>query len=180
MTRINSNGAFKPDFLVYNIAKGTKCVFLVAKFKPTTEQDSYVELDLAMKSRMNKLITNSVAQPKTCGIHCEGEGLQTYVMDLSCAKLYRMTNLSKIKLFKHTNQISLMPNVLTHLVCLKAVTQETAVKAEAVTLYSCKHLKRHASNPPQSGSRQEMLCSSGCQRSKTSDQACSIVNLDLE
>lgn len=152
LTKISGNGAFKPDFLVYNITGSTKCVILIAEFKPT-EQSSSVESDLVklakqMKDTMNKLIMNGVARPKVCGIHCEGENVQTYVMDLPCAKLYRMRNLSKIKLFKHIDQISLLPNVLTHLLCLKSIACETAAKVEAATLYSYKHLKRPASNPP--------------------------------
>lgn len=96
----------------------------------------------------NKLVINGVARTKICGIHCEGENIQTFMMDLPSPKLYRITNMSKIKLFKNLNQMSLLPNVIKHLLCLKEVALKTSAKIEAVSLYSHSNLKRPASNPP--------------------------------
>jgi hypothetical protein len=101
-----------------------------------------------MKETLNKLITNEVTRPKICGVHCEGENIRTYVMDLPSPKLYRIINTSKIKLFKNLDQMSLLPNVITHLLCLKKVASETATKIETAALYSYSNLKRSASNPP--------------------------------
>jgi hypothetical protein len=148
----NNNVAFKPDFSVYNISGSAKCVVLIAEFKPT-EKNSNVESDLVklakqMKETLNKLIINGVMKPKVCGVHCEGENVQTYVMDLPSPKLYRITNTSKIKLFKNVDQMSLLPNVIKHLLCLKEVALETATKIEVASLYSHSNLKRPASNPP--------------------------------
>ncbi|OAC98167.1 hypothetical protein MUCCIDRAFT_115687 [Mucor lusitanicus CBS 277.49] len=148
----NNNVASKPDFSVYNISGSAKCVVLIAEFKPT-EKNSYVESDLIklakqMKETLNKLITNGVTKPKVCGVHCEGENIYTYVMDLPSPKLYRVINASKIKLFKNVDQMSLLPNVIKHLLCLKEVALETATKIEAASLYSHSHLKRPVSNPP--------------------------------
>ncbi|KAI8882113.1 hypothetical protein K501DRAFT_251935 [Backusella circina FSU 941] len=117
----NNNAAFKPDFLVYNISDSVKCVILIAEFKPT-EQNSYVESDLIklskqMKDTLNKLVIKGVTKPRICGIHCEGENVHTYVMDLPSPKLYRIINASKIKLFKNLDQMSLLPNIITHLLC---------------------------------------------------------------
>lgn len=142
----NNSAAFKPDFLVYNISGSVKCVLVIAEFKPT-EKNSYVESDLVklskqMKDTFNKLVMKGVTKPKICGIHCEGENVNTYIMDLPSPKLYRITNASKIKLFKSLDQMSLLPNVITHLLCLKGVASETA------SLYSYSDLKRPAPNPP--------------------------------
>ncbi|KAG1056192.1 hypothetical protein G6F43_001898 [Rhizopus delemar] len=92
----NDNGAFKPDFSVYNISGSIKCVVLIAEFKPT-EKNSNVESDLVklakqMKEILNKLIINGAMKPKVCGIHCEGENVQTYVMDIPSPRLYRIIN----------------------------------------------------------------------------------------
>ncbi|KAG2215053.1 hypothetical protein INT46_008287 [Mucor plumbeus] len=148
----NNNAAFKPEFLVYNISGSVKCVILIAEFKPT-EQNSYVESDLVklskqMKDTLNKLVIKGVTKPRICGIHCEGENVHTYVMDLPSPKLYRIINASKIKLFKNVDQMSLLPNVITHLLCLKGVASETATKVETASLYSYSKLKRPAPNPP--------------------------------
>lgn len=148
----NNNAAFKPDFLVYNISGSVKCVILIAEFKPI-EQNSYVESDLVklskqMKDTLNKLVIKGVTKPRICGIHCEGENVHTYVMDLPSPKLYRIINASKIKLFKNVDQMSLLPNVITHLLCLEGVASETATKVETASLYSYSKLKRPAPNPP--------------------------------
>lgn len=148
----NNNVAFKPDFVVYNISGSVKCIVLIAEFKPT-EQNPYVESDLVklakqMKVILNKLIINGVTKPKICGVRCEGENVHTYVMDLPSPKLYRIINTSKIKLFKDLNQISLLPNAITQLLCLKEISTETAAKIETASTYSYKHLKRPVSNPP--------------------------------
>lgn len=63
-------------------------------------------------------------------------------------KLYRMTNASKVKLFKNLDQMSLLPNVITHKMCLKEVASETASKIETIVLHSYSNLKCPASIPP--------------------------------
>ncbi|KAI8880659.1 hypothetical protein K501DRAFT_324882 [Backusella circina FSU 941] len=140
----NNSAAFKPDFLVYDISDSVKCVILIAEFKPT-EQNSYVESDLVklskqMKDTLNKLVIKGVTKPRICGIHCEGENVHTYVMDLPSPKLYRIINASKIKLFKNLDQMSFLPN--------KGAASETATKIETASLYSYSKLKRPAPNPP--------------------------------
>ncbi|CAO3703716.1 unnamed protein product, partial [Rhizopus stolonifer] len=147
-----NHNSFKPDFLVYNLSGSVKCVILIAEFKPT-ENNSYVELDLIklakqMKATLNKLITSGVTKPKVCGVHCEGEDVHTYVMDLPSPKLYRMINASKVKLFKNLDQISLLPSVITHMMCLKGVTSETASKIETAVFYNYSNLKRPVPLPP--------------------------------
>ncbi|KAI8060628.1 uncharacterized protein B0P05DRAFT_557590 [Gilbertella persicaria] len=86
-------------------------------------------------------------EPKVCGGHCEGEDIQTDVTGFPSSKLYRMINTSKIKLPKSLDQISLLPNVIKHLLCLKEIDLETATKIEPASLYSHGNLKRPASNP---------------------------------
>ena len=148
----NNRNESKPDFLVFNLSGSSRYTILVAEFKPT-EQNSYIESDLVklakqMKETLNTLVVKGVTKPKVCGVLCEGENVQTYVMDLPAPKLYRLTNASKIKLFKNLDQISLLPNVITHLLCLKGVAVETATKIETAALYSFSSLKRQVSNPP--------------------------------
>lgn len=72
------------------------------------------------------------------GVHCEGENVYTYIMDLPSPKL-----------FKSLDQISLLPSVITHLLCLKNVASKTATKVETASLYSYNNLKRPAPNPPE-------------------------------
>lgn len=151
LIRSNQN-EFKPDFLVYNLSGSVKCIILIAEFKPT-EQNSYVESDLIklakqMKIILNGLIVKGVSKPKVCGIHCEGENVETYVMDIPSPKLYRLVNASKTKLFKNLDQISLLPNLITHILCLKEVAVETATKIETASFYSLNQLRRQASDPP--------------------------------
>ncbi|KAI7895631.1 uncharacterized protein EV154DRAFT_457252 [Mucor mucedo] len=69
-------------------------------------------------------------------------------MDLPSPKLYRSVNASKIKLFKDADQMSLLPNLIKHLLCLKEIALETAAKIETASLFSYSNLKRPASNPP--------------------------------
>ncbi|KAI8983576.1 hypothetical protein BDB01DRAFT_698700, partial [Pilobolus umbonatus] len=148
----DNSKVYKPDFLVYNLSGNIKSVILIAEFKQF-DQNSYVESDLIklgkqMKFTLNKLVSNGVIQPKVCGIHCEGDTLFTYVMDLASPKVYRMINAAKIKLFRNLDQISLLPSILTHLICLKNIALETALKIEKTTLSGCTTLKRTAPCPP--------------------------------
>lgn len=105
----------------------------------STEQNSYVESDLVklakqMKVALNALVVEGVTKPKVCGVHYEGENVETYAMDISSPRLYRLTNASKIKLFKNLDQISLLPNAITHSLCIKGVAVETATKIETTAL----------------------------------------------
>lgn len=125
---------------------------LIAEFK-RSDQNSYVESDLIklgkqMKFTMNKLVSDGVAKPKVCGVHCEGNNLHTYVMDLASPKVYRMINVAKVKLFVNLDQISLLPSILAHLMCLKNVALETALKIETAIVSGCATLKRPAPCPP--------------------------------
>ncbi|KAG2234057.1 hypothetical protein INT48_006202 [Thamnidium elegans] len=86
----NGNNEFKPDFLVYNLSGSIRFIILIVEFKPT-EQNAYVESDLVklakqMKETLNNLVIKGVTNPKVCGIHCEGESVLTYVMDLPSPK----------------------------------------------------------------------------------------------
>lgn len=87
-----------------------------------------VNLAKQMKVTLSKLIIDGVMKPKVCGIHCEGEDVQTYVMGLPSPKLYKITKISKIKLFKNLDQISLLPNVIKHVTfeggCLRNCHQD--------------------------------------------------------
>lgn len=164
---------FKPDFTVYNVSGSAKCVALIPEFRRKTnsdlcnvknilgrgknqqhkDQNSYIESDLVklakqMKSTLNLLINDGVKEPKVCGIHCEGENICTFIMDLPSPKLYRLCNVSKIKLFKSIDQLSLLPGVLSHLLFLKSIASETAAKIEDAVLYKYNHLKRPSPVPP--------------------------------
>ncbi|KAG0770603.1 hypothetical protein G6F57_000074 [Rhizopus arrhizus] len=136
----------KPDFLVYNLPGSVKCVVLIAEFK-RPDQNSYVESDLIklgkqMKFTMSKLVSDGIVKLKVYGVHCEGSNLYTYVMDLASPKVYRMINVAKVKLFGNLEQISLLPRILTHLMCLKNFALETAITS------NCAFLKRPAPCPP--------------------------------
>lgn len=69
-------------------------------------------------------------------------------MDLPSPKLYRMANVSKIKLFKNLDQIYLLPSVITHLLYLKTVASQTASKIETAVLSKYNNLKRPVPIPP--------------------------------
>ncbi|KAG2214307.1 hypothetical protein INT47_000863 [Mucor saturninus] len=147
-----TTNSFKPDFTVYNLSGSAKCVILIAEFKHK-DQNSYVESDLVklgkqMKLTLNLLIKDGVKKPKVCGIHCEGEEVYTFIMDMPSPKLYRMCNVSKIKLFKNLDQISLLPSILSHLLYLKTIACETASKIEDAILFKYDNLKRPSPNPP--------------------------------
>lgn len=127
-------------------------MILIAEFKHKN-QNSYIESDLVklgkqMKITLNLLIKDGVKKPKVCGIRCEGEEVYTFIMDIPSPKLYRMCNVSKIKLFKNLDQISLLPSILSHLLHLKTIACETASKMEEAILYKYDNLKRPSPNPP--------------------------------
>ncbi|KAI7873714.1 uncharacterized protein EV154DRAFT_527817 [Mucor mucedo] len=148
----DSNASYKPDFQVFNLSGSVKCIVLIAEFKHS-EQNSYVESDLLklgkqMKLTLNKLISDGINNPKVCGVHREGLNLNTYVMDLISPKVYRMINVAKVKLFVNLDQISLLPRVLAHLICLKNIALETSQKIENVIVSGCATLKRPAPSPP--------------------------------
>ncbi|KAI7897300.1 uncharacterized protein EV154DRAFT_546712 [Mucor mucedo] len=137
---------------VYGLSGSAKCVVLIAEFKHKN-QNSYIESDLVklgkqMKITLNLLIKDGVKKPKVCGIRCEGEEVYTFIMDIPSPKLYRMCNVSKIKLFKNLDQISLLPSILSHLLHLKTIACETASKMEEAILYKYDNLKRPSPNPP--------------------------------
>ncbi|KAI8083390.1 uncharacterized protein B0P05DRAFT_537110 [Gilbertella persicaria] len=148
----NDSKSYKPDFLVYNLSGSIKRVVLISEFKPT-DQHSYVESDLVklakqMKLTLNNLVLSGVVEPKVCGIRCEGNNLHTYVMDLVSPKVYRMKSASKLKLFGDLDQTTLLPSILTHLISLKNVAHETALKIETAVVSTCDTLKRPAPCPP--------------------------------
>ncbi|KAI8875860.1 hypothetical protein K501DRAFT_201728 [Backusella circina FSU 941] len=150
--RSDTANTFKPDFTVYNLSGSAKCVVLIAEFKHK-EQNSYIESNLVklakqMKSTLNLLVSDGVNEPKVCGIHCEGENVYTFIMDMPSPKLYRMCNVSKIKLFKNLDQVSLLPSVLSHFLYLKTIASQTAAKIEAAVLYKYNNLKRPSPVPP--------------------------------
>ncbi|KAI8090102.1 uncharacterized protein B0P05DRAFT_529336 [Gilbertella persicaria] len=124
--------ASKPNFLVYNLTGSIKCFVVIAEFK-STEQNSYVESDMVkltkqMKIALSELIINGVRKPKVCGIHCKGENVNTYVTDLSSPKLQKMINTSKVKLFKNLDRTSILPDAISHMLCLKEVASENRHK----------------------------------------------------
>ncbi|CAO3703196.1 unnamed protein product [Rhizopus stolonifer] len=148
----NASKAYKPDFLVYNLSGSVKHVVLISEFKHA-DQNSYVESDLVklakqMRFTMNDLISSGVVEPKVCGIHCEGNNLHTYVMDLISPKVYRMISIAKLKLFANLDQITFLPNILTHLICLKNIAHESALKIETAVISTCDTLKRPVPCPP--------------------------------
>ncbi|KAG0942055.1 hypothetical protein G6F62_002679 [Rhizopus arrhizus] len=148
----NDSKAYKPDFLVYNLSGSVMRVVLISEFKPA-DQNSYVESDLVklakrMRFTMNNLVLSGVAEPKVCGIHCEGNNLHTYAMDLVSPKVYRMISVAKLKLFGNLNQITSFPSILTHLICLKNIAHESALKIETAAISTCATLKRPAPCPP--------------------------------
>ncbi|CAO3690315.1 unnamed protein product [Rhizopus stolonifer] len=129
-------------------SSNTKCIVLIAEFK-RSNQNSFVESDLLklgkqIKLTINKLVSSGVVKLKVCGVHCEGDNLNTYVMDLVSPKVYRMINIAKIKLFEKLDQISLLPRILAHLICLKNVVLETALKIEAAAVSGWTNSKRLA------------------------------------
>lgn len=132
--------------LVYTVFGSVKSSVLVAEFKPSN-QNSYVESDLVklgkqMKMMMNQLVSIGVVEPKVCGILCEGDSLCTYVMDLAAPKLYRMICIANVKVFKNIDQISFLPEILSHLLCLHKICVEIAI------ISGCSTLKRPATCPP--------------------------------
>ncbi|KAI9473812.1 MAG: hypothetical protein EXX96DRAFT_621443 [Benjaminiella poitrasii] len=148
----NDSKVYKPDFLVYNLSGSVKHVVVVSEFK-AADQNSYVESDLVklakqMRLTMNELVLSGVVEPKVCGIHCEGNSLHTYVMDLISPKVYRMISVAKLKLFGDLAQITCLPSILTHLMCLKNIAHESALKIETAVVSTCANLKRPAPCPP--------------------------------
>lgn len=69
-------------------------------------------------------------------------------MELASPKVYRMINVAKVKLFGKLDQISLLPRILTHLMYLKNVDFEAALKIETAAVSSCATLKLPAICPP--------------------------------
>ncbi|KAI9007858.1 hypothetical protein CLU79DRAFT_777633 [Phycomyces nitens] len=148
----NDSKTYKPDFSVFNLSGNTKCVVLIAEFK-NSERTSCVESDLVklakqMKSAMNSLVSSGVVEPKICGIHCKGDNLHTYVMELLSPKVYGMINIAKSKLFGDLDQITLLPTLISHLMSLKNIALETAYKVETAFVSTHANLKRPAPTPP--------------------------------
>ncbi|KAI9473813.1 MAG: hypothetical protein EXX96DRAFT_621444 [Benjaminiella poitrasii] len=77
-----------------------------------------------------------------------GNSLHTYVMDLISPKVYRMISVAKLKLFGDLAQITCLPSILTHLMCLKNIAHESALKIETAVVSTCANLKRPAPCPP--------------------------------
>lgn len=148
----NNPKAYKPDFQGYNLSGNAKCIVLIAEFKPL-DQNSYVESDLLklgkqVKLTLNKVVSDGVVRPKVCGVLCESSNLSTYVMDLASPQVYRMINVTKVKLFVNLSQISLLPRLIAHLMRLKNIALETALKIETAVVSSFNTLKRPSPSPP--------------------------------
>ncbi|KAI7906929.1 uncharacterized protein BX663DRAFT_494245 [Cokeromyces recurvatus] len=68
-------------------------------------------------------------------------------MNLDSPKVYRMISITKLKLFGKLDQITFLHSILTHLICLKNVAHESALKIETAVISSCATLKRPAPCP---------------------------------
>lgn len=132
-----------------------KHVLLISEFK-AAGQNSYVKSDLVklakqMRFALNDLIASGADQPEVCSVHCEGNNIHTYVMDLVTPKVYRTLSVVKLKLFGNLNQITSLPSILSHLVFIKKkknIVHETTLKVETAVVSTCAILKRPTPCPP--------------------------------
>ncbi|KAG2237880.1 hypothetical protein INT48_002184 [Thamnidium elegans] len=125
---------FKPDFVVYSIAINVMCILVIGEFKKTNNysaiESDIVKLGKQMRLTYNDLVSKRILHPVVCGIICQGDDKITYFMDMQSPKQYRMFKISKVKLFKSSEELYFLPHIISSIVQLKNVALETSKKTE--------------------------------------------------
>lgn len=74
----------------------------MAEFKPKSRnsaiESDFIKLGKHMKIMYNDLVEKRVSKPTVCGLLCQDENLNTYVMDMPSTHICRMVKLSKVTL----------------------------------------------------------------------------------
>ncbi|KAG1040106.1 hypothetical protein G6F43_012355 [Rhizopus delemar] len=144
--------SYKPDFCVYTQTINTKCIILIAEFKPT-ENNSAVESDEVklgrqMKAAYNDLVENRIPNPIVCGMLAQGKRMSNYVMDMISPQLYRFRKFSEVDLCFTLSQLDSLPTIVLRLLQLRNVVLETAIKSETAILSNTENMHRGPHIPP--------------------------------
>lgn len=133
---LNGDLTSKPGFQVFSRIINIRCIVIVTEFKPKS-RNSAVESDLIklgkqMKLVYNDLIEKRVPKPTVFELLCQGENLNTYVMDMPSPYTYRMVKLSKVTLCRNIEELHLLPAFISKLVQVKV-----RIKCLIKTFISC-------------------------------------------
>lgn len=120
---LNKDSVFKPGFRVFSHIINIRCIVIVAEFKHKSHnlavESDLIKLGKQMKLVFNDLVEKRVPKPTVCGLLCQGENLNAYVMDMPSPYTYLMVKLSKVTLCRNIEELNLLPAFISKLVQVK-------------------------------------------------------------
>lgn len=106
---LNGDLTSKPGFQVFSRIINIRCIVIVAAFKHkprnSAVESDFIKLGKQMKLKYNDLIEKRVPKLTVCGLICQGENLNTYVMAMPFPHTYRMVKLSKTTLCRNIEEL---------------------------------------------------------------------------
>lgn len=71
----------------------------------------------------NDLVEKIIPKPTVCGLLCQGENLNTCVMDMPSSHIHRMVKLSKVTLCRNIEELQLLTIFISKLIQIKVRTK---------------------------------------------------------
>lgn len=95
-----------------------------------TGESDLVKIGKEMVWMLNALIREGVEEPVVCGVLLKGLNMKTFKMNLQYPQVYRLIELSSIKIFESLQGVSLLPSILRNVIQIKNIANKTALKTK--------------------------------------------------
>ncbi|OAD01816.1 hypothetical protein MUCCIDRAFT_111155 [Mucor lusitanicus CBS 277.49] len=144
---------YKPDFKVFTQILNKKLMLVVTEIKPPTSHSSVesdtVKLGRQMKYCFNQLVLSGVPSPVVCGLKFDGFFMETYAMDMTAPKIYRIFKLASVDIYRDLSQFTLIPTIVSYLLQIRSIAVKVAKDAESTILAANNDLRQpEPSLPP--------------------------------
>lgn len=113
---LSGDPQYKPDFGIYVNGLSQRFEVVVGEFKAPKGHCQGKE----MRTMINRLITIGVEDPVVCGVLVSKGCLSTYKMELRGPKLYVMTRLSKLNLIRTSDDLAMLPILVSRIAQVQA------------------------------------------------------------
>lgn len=128
---LSGDPQYKPDFGIYVNGLSQRFEVVVGEFKAPKghcqgESDT-IKIGKEMRTMINRLITIGVEDPVVCGVLVSKGCLSTYKMELRGPKLYVMTRLSKLNLIRTSDDLAMLPILVSRIAQVQVIHSSMAV-----------------------------------------------------
>lgn len=114
---------FKPDYGVFANGLSRKFVVLVAEFKPPEgrqqQESDFIKIGKELRIMLNRLLSIGIHDAAVCGILVYNNRMSTFKMELRAPQLYTMVQLSNMPIIQSSEDLSLLPPLVSKLHQLK-------------------------------------------------------------